>query len=107
MPTLLQQRLSATQALLAKHGKGSASIHLFYTEDAQAARMERFLMRASGLNKLSEIYLLPARRNGKNVFRVMYGAYPDIEAARAAMPQLPQRYQDAFIPEPYLLDSAQ
>jgi MSHA biogenesis protein MshM len=107
MPTLLQQRLSATQALLAKHDSGSASIQLFHTEDAQPARMERFLMRANGLGKLAEIYVLPAKKNGKNIFRVLYGAYPDIEAARAAIPQLPQRYQDAFFPEPCLLDSAQ
>lgn len=105
-PTLLQQRLSATQALLAKRDSdsNSASIHLFQTTEAQ---LKGFLTRADDLGKLGEIYVIPTRTNGKHGFRVLYGAYPNIEAARAAMVQLPQRYQDAFIPEPYLLDGTQ
>jgi type II secretory pathway predicted ATPase ExeA len=105
--TLLQQRATATREMFAKAGKNSASIQLFYTEDAQPARMEGFLTRAKGLGKLSEIYVLPITLNGKAGFRVLYGYYPDIEAARAGMEQLPQRYRKAFAPSLYLLGSAQ
>ena len=107
LPPLLKQRLAATQTLLAEHGAGSASILLFTTDDAQPARMERFLTRANGLEKLAEIYLLPTRINGNDGFRVLYGTYPSAEAARAAIPQLPHRYQKAFVATPYLLASTQ
>ena len=103
-PTLLQQRLSATQDLLAKRDSDRAAIIVFQTKDPQPTG---FLTRADDLGKLGEIYVIPTRTNGKHGFRVLYGAYPNIEAARAAMAQLPQRYQDAFIPEPYFLDSTQ
>lgn len=103
-PTLLQQRLSATQDLLAKRDSNRSSIMLFQTTETQ---LKGFLTRADDLGKLGEIYVIPTRTNGKHGFRVLYGAYPNIDAARAAMAQLPQRYQDAFLPEPYLLDSTQ
>ncbi len=105
---LLQQRLTATQELLAKHDKNSASIQLFYVvEDQQLPRMERFLVRANGLGKLSEIYVLPIRVNGKEGFRVLYGNYPDIESASTGMQQLPERYKKAFAPTLYLLGNTQ
>lgn len=107
LPDLLQQRLAATQEMLGKRDKNSASIQLFHTEDTQPARMERFLARAKTLGKLSEIYVLPARVNGKDGFRILYGSYPDMKAARDGMQQLPQRYKEAFTPVPYLLDGAQ
>ncbi len=103
-PTLLQQRLSATQDLLAKRDSNGASIMLFQTTETQ---LKGFLTRADDLGKLGEIYVIPISTNGKHGFKVLYGAYPNIDAARAAMAQLPQRYQDAFIPEPYLLDGTQ
>jgi len=106
-PTLLQQRLTATQEMLAKRDENNASIQLFYTEDTQPARMERFLIRANGLGKLSEIYLLPIKVNGKEGFRVLYGTYPDIQAASTGMQQLPERYKKAFAPALYPLDGAQ
>jgi len=105
--TLLQQRLAATQEMLAKHDKDSASIQLFHTEDMQPMRMERFLIRANGLGKLSEIYVMPIKVNGKEGFRVLYGAYPDIKAASTGMQQLPERYKKAFAPALYPLGGAQ
>ncbi len=105
--TLLQQRLTATQEMLAKHDKDSASIQLFYTEDTQPGRMERFLVRANELGKLSEIFVLPIRVNGKEGFRVLYGAYPDIKAASTGTQQLPERYKKAFAPALYPLSDAQ
>ena len=105
--TLLQQRLAATQEVLDKHDRNGASIQLFHTEDTQPARMERFLVRADGMGKLSEIYVMPIKINGKQGFRVLYGAYPDSKAASAGMQQLPERYRKAFTPTLYPLGNAQ
>lgn len=102
--TLLQQRQAATKAMLAQIGKGAVSIQLFHTEDARPAKMERFLSRAKGLGKLSEIYVVPIKIGGKESFRVLYGAYPNSEAARAGMKNLPQRYKEAFATTLYDLD---
>ena len=62
--------------MLAKPGNG-ASIQLFYTTEAQSARMEDFMARANALGKLSEIYVLPVKIRGKEGFRVLYGAYSE------------------------------
>ncbi|TAJ76504.1 MAG: DUF2075 domain-containing protein [Gallionellaceae bacterium] len=101
----LEQRLDATKTMLAQIGKGGISIQLFYTEDARPARIERFLSRAKSLGKLSEIYIVPIKINGKESFRVLYGTYANSEAARAGMQNLPKRYKDAFAPTLHELDN--
>ncbi len=103
--TLLQQRQAATQAMLAKIGKGGFSIQLFHTEDTRPARLERFLIRAKSIGKLSDIYIVPITINGKESYRVLYGAYANSEAAHAGMRDLPQRYKDAFAPTLHELDA--
>ncbi len=103
--SLLEQRLEATKTMLAQVGKNGVSIQLFYTEDARPARIERFLTRAKSLGKLSEIYILPIKINGKESFRVLYGAYANNEAARAGIKNLPKRYKDAFAPTLHELDN--
>jgi MSHA biogenesis protein MshM len=98
-----EQRLAAGQRLL-DDPRSLASIQLFYNEQVSATRMEGFLQRAEALGKLSEIYLLPAKFNGKEGIRVLYGAYPSVDAARIATNKdLPQRYQEAFATTIYLL----
>ena len=99
--SLLAQRLAATTELLAKRNKTSASIQLFFTTEIQPERLEGFLERANKLGKLSEIYILPSPIKGKNGYRIVYGNYPDFQAARAAIRQLPQRYRSGFAPSPY------
>lgn len=86
---------------------GNASIQLFYTENTQIERMEGFLRRASKLGKLQEIYILPITLNGRDAYRVLYGIYPNSDAARIGMSQLPARYLDAFAPTLHLLDNSQ
>ncbi len=105
--SLLRHRLEATSAMLTAAPQGSTSIQLFYTDAAQPERMEGFLNRAKKLGKLDEIYVLPIKLKGHDAFRVLYGSYASGDAARAALPQLPQRYQDAFAPTLYLLDNSQ
>lgn len=105
--SLLQQRLDATHAMLSSTSKGSVSIQLFYTENAQPERMEGFLKRADKLGVLNEIYVLPIRLNGRNAYRTIFGVYPNSDAALNAIASLPQRYREAFAPTLHLLDNSQ
>jgi hypothetical protein len=101
--SLFEQRLAAGKQLLEQtastssgQAKAVASIQLFYNDEIQKGRIENFLKRANGLGKLSEIYLLPAKFGSKDGLRVLYGAYPSVDAARNAVKGLPTRYQEAF-----------
>jgi MSHA biogenesis protein MshM len=105
--SLLQQRLAATHTALSAPKHGDVSIQLFYTDDIRPERMERFLGRAQRLGKLAEIYIVPIKLNGKDGYRVLYGLYPNNDAARTGMEELPQRYKDAFAPTLYMLDGSQ
>jgi septal ring-binding cell division protein DamX len=115
--SLFEQRLAAGKQLLEQatstssgqalrlgsgQGKAVASIQLFYNEEIKPERIEGFLKRANALGKLDEIYLLPAKFGGKNGLRVLYGAYPSIEAAHHAFKDLPARYQAAFATSTYI-----
>jgi hypothetical protein len=93
--SLFEQRLAAGKQLL-EQKKAVASIQLFYNDEIHKGRIEGFLKRADGLGKLSEIYLLPAKFDGKDGLRVLYGAYPSVDEARDAVKELPKRYQEAF-----------
>ncbi len=105
--SLLQQRLNATERMLNEAPPGAASIQLFYTERVQPERMEGFLRRARSLGKLDDIYILPIELQDQDAFRVLFGIYPDSKAAKVAIPQLPQRYLDAFAPTLYPLENSQ
>jgi MSHA biogenesis protein MshM len=100
-PSLYEQRLAAGKQLLGQKN-AVASIQLFYKEEVRPERIEGFLKRANALGKLSEIYLLPAKFGGKDGLRVLYGAYPSIEAAHDAIKDLPARYQEAFATSTYI-----
>ena len=93
--SLYEQRLAAGKQLLTDK-KVMVSIQLFYNEDINTIKMEGFLQRADKLGKLGEIYILPAKFGKKDGLRALYGAYSSIEAARAGLKELPQKYQDAF-----------
>ena len=99
--SLFEQRLAAGK-LLIEQKKAIASIQLFYNEEVNPTRIEGFLKRANALGKLPEIYLLPAKFGGKNGLRILYGAYPSIEAAHRAVKELPARYQEAFATSTYI-----
>jgi MSHA biogenesis protein MshM len=101
IPTLFEQRLAAGEQLL-EQKKAVASIQLFYNEEVKPERIEGFLKRANALGKLPEIYLLPAKFGGKNGLRVLYGAYPSVDAAHNAIKDLPTRYQEAFATSTYI-----
>ncbi len=98
---LFDQRLAAGKQLLDQK-KTVASIQLYYNETINPERIEGFLERADKLGVLPEIYLLPAKLGGKNGIRVLYGAYPSVDAAHEAVKDLPVRYQKAFATSTYI-----
>jgi MSHA biogenesis protein MshM len=98
---LYEQRLAAGRQLLEQKST-VASIQLFYNEEINPERTEGFLQRAEKLGALHEIYLLPAKFGGKDGMRVLYGAYPSVEAAHDAVKDLPVRYQQAFATSTYI-----
>ncbi|OFZ66665.1 MAG: hypothetical protein A2V79_05825 [Betaproteobacteria bacterium RBG_16_56_24] len=107
--SLFEQRLEASNQLLEQTAstnsgqeKTAASIQLFYKEEFKQESIEGFLRRADGLGVLSEIYLAPVKSGNKNGLRVLYGAYPSINAARNATRELPARYQEAFATSIYI-----
>ena len=97
---LLRERLAAAREKLENETDASYSIELFVTENSEAARTERFLVRARELVPLSELYVLPLATGPGYHLRVAYGAYPGRQAAAEAAKRLPPKYQKAFKLEP-------
>ena len=93
---LLRERIAAAREKLQSEPDGSYSIELFLTENSDAARTERFLVRARELVPLSEVYVIPVAAGSRYFIRVVYGAFPDREAAIDAGRRLPPKYQNAF-----------
>ncbi|MGB8410356.1 MAG: AAA family ATPase, partial [Gallionella sp.] len=98
---LFEQRLAAGTQLL-EQKSAVASIQLFYNEEIRPERTEGFLQRAEKIGALHDIYLLPAKIGGKDGMRVLYGAYPSVDAAHNAIKDLPVRYQQAFATSTYI-----
>lgn len=98
---LFEKRLAAGKQLL-EQKKAVASIQLFYNEEINPERTEGFLIRADKLGVLNEIYLLPAKFGNKSGMRVLYGAYPSVDAAHNAFKDMPARYQQAFATSTYI-----
>ena len=102
---LFEQRMAASRQLF-EQKTSAASIQLFYKEAYTQERIEGFLKRADKLGVLSEIYLLPVNLGNQDDkspgLRVLYGAYPSINAARNATRDLPPRYQEAFATSIYI-----
>ena len=93
---LLGQRIAATRERLVSEPDASYSIELFWTDNSDPARMERFLMRAKELVPLDLVFVLPQANNGRYRIRVTYGAFADREGAAQAVERLPPKYKLAF-----------
>jgi len=93
---LLGERLAATRAMLERAPDERYAVELFITDNADAARMERFLLRARDLVPLDELYVIPMQAEDHYRLRVVYGEYPNAEAALEAGRRLPPKYQQAF-----------
>jgi septal ring-binding cell division protein DamX len=97
---LLRERLAAARDKLASEPDGSYSIELFVAENSDAARMERFLLRARELVPLAQVYVIPVVAGSRYLIRVVYGVYPGKQASVEDAKRLPPKYQNAFAFQP-------
>jgi len=93
---LLRERLAAPREKLAGVPDANYSIELFLADNSDAARMERFLLRARELVPLSEIYVIPVAAGSRYMVRVVYGIYASRQESAEAARRLPPKYQKAF-----------
>jgi MSHA biogenesis protein MshM len=93
---LLAGRLSASIERLEKAHEERYSLELYVTENADPARMERFLLRARDLVPLEEMWVIPVGAGGQYRLWVLFGEYPTRDEAINAARRLPPRYQEAF-----------
>ncbi|MGE5641269.1 MAG: ExeA family protein [Clostridia bacterium] len=91
---LLSSRLAAARDWLERSPGEHYALELFWTENTDPARMERFLQRAADLVPLSSLYVVPAP--GASRLHVLYGDFASREEALEASKRLPPRYQQAF-----------
>ena len=94
---LLRERLAATRETLLAAPDSSWAIELYLTENSDAARTERFLVRARELVPLAQVYVIPISAGARYFLRVVYGVYPDRQACAEAARRLPPKYQQAFV----------
>src|SRR5205807_7873979 len=62
---LLEQRVEATMKLMGTLDKNQYTIQLFWTDNVQPDRMERFLIRAEKSVNLSDLYVHPENNGDK------------------------------------------
>ena len=99
---LLHDRLEATRRKLDAAPDERHSIELYFTDNSDPARVERFLMRARDLVPLENVYIVPVESEGQYRIWALYGDYDGQEQALQAAKRLPPKYQQAF---PLLLRS--
>jgi hypothetical protein len=97
---LLSERIAASRELLDRAPDERYSVELFTTENADPARMERFLLRARDLVPLQSLFVIPMSTGGSYRLRVLYGEFETRQEALEAERRLPPRYQEAFRASP-------
>jgi type II secretory pathway predicted ATPase ExeA len=93
---LLGERLAAAHTLLERADDERYTLELFFTENTDPARMERFLLRARDLVPLEELYVIPVAGAGQYRLWVVFGDFATRAEALEASRRLPPRYQQAF-----------
>jgi len=93
---LLSGRLAASRELLERSSGERYALELFWTDNTDPARMERFLQRAADLVPLNDVYVVPFFADGGTRLRVLYGHFATRDEALEAAKRLPPRYQQAF-----------
>jgi type II secretory pathway predicted ATPase ExeA len=93
---LLAERLDATRQILERAEDEHYALELFMTDNADPARMERFLLRARELVPLQEVYIIPVVAGSHYRLWVVFGEFSTEHEAAAAARRLPPRYQQAF-----------
>lgn len=94
--SLLGERIAAARERLQREPDRSYCVELFVTQNSDPARLARFLVRARDLLPLENLYVIPIASGSRYRIRVVYGAFPDRDAAAAAARRLPTKYQRAF-----------
>jgi MSHA biogenesis protein MshM len=92
---LLDERLAATRALLARAPDDAYTLEMYVTENIDQARVERFLARAHGMAVLSRVYVVPLGGAATRLW-VLFGEFADRQEALAARKGLPAEYQREF-----------
>jgi type II secretory pathway predicted ATPase ExeA len=93
---LLHERLEAARETLDAAPDGHHSIELYYTDNSDPYRVERFLMRARDLVPLEHIYIVPVESGGRYRIWALYGDFSGEAQALQAAKRLPPKYQQAF-----------
>jgi MSHA biogenesis protein MshM len=97
---LLGARLAATRETLDRAPDERFAIELFITENADPARMERFLLRARDLVPLENVFVIPMASvptsGAQYRLRVVYGEFASRDEALEHARRLPPRYRQAF-----------
>jgi MSHA biogenesis protein MshM len=93
---LLAERIGATREILERAEDEHYALELFVTENADPARMERFLVRARELVPLEQVYVIPVAAGAQYRLWVVFGEFSTRDEAAAASRRLPPRYQQAF-----------
>jgi hypothetical protein len=93
---LLSERLAATRELLDTAPDERYALELFVTDNPEAARMERFLLRARDMVPISQVFLIPVGGLRSTRLRVIYGTFQNEREALEALSHLPPKYQQAF-----------
>lgn len=93
---LLVERIAAAREVLQTAPDEALTIELYRSLNTDPARIERFLIRARGLETLPELYVVPLTRSPRTRVWVVYGAFATREQADAALRRLPQAYHQDF-----------
>jgi MSHA biogenesis protein MshM len=93
---LLFARLEATREKLDSAPDERHSLELYITDNSDAARVERFLLRARDLVPLENLWIVPVESGGRHRIWALFGDFPGRDEAAQAARRLPPRYQQAF-----------
>jgi hypothetical protein len=85
---LLASRLEATRNKLEAAADERLTLELYYSENSDPARVERFLLRARDLVPLEDVYIVPVA--GERTYRIWatYGDFPSSDEAQQAARRL-------------------
>ena len=89
-PTLLAIRRQATRDWLLEAPDSTFTVSLITMDAARPDEANTWLERLPPTIDRSRIYVYPSKINGEQRLRVVYGSYPTLSAASAAIQQLPE-----------------
>lgn len=86
---LTRQRFDETQAWLNATADKFQSIQMLTVTEDDASRLERFLHKVSALVPLEDLHVYSVKIDGRQHYRLAYGAYKDSAEAKTALTALP------------------